>query len=632
MLKFLLHIIIATSCAFICNAQQVVFMAQSSSRQVGLQSRFQVSFTVQNANQINQLKVPNFQNFVIVGGPMQSSSFSTINGSSSSSISYTYYLQPKQVGNYTIAPAIAIVDGKTIKSNEIAIQVVNGEGKSQAQKKSQQYQDPFNDPIFDDDGSLEELNAIKNKKAKNKVLSLKDISDKVFARVDVDKTTAYQGEQITASYNVYSQLPLEAGFKKLMSPDGFWSQDYTNNINPQACEKVVENGKEYRKYTLRKTALFATKSGELVIPSVEIQTAVETNAPAQNNGEEDNFLGALMNQIFNGESMERVPLDLQTAPVKLKINALPLENKPKQFSENIGQYTIEGNIDKTEITTDETSTLQLTIRGNGNIKLISNPVLSIPGDFESIEPSITDTITNSTAEMAGYKIFKYVLSPRNTGELHIPSASFSFFNPQSNTYETVTTPAYTIKVKPGKNILTHKPKGLPQDIHDIVNDDTMQRQTIKKLPENILYWGAYCLPIFALLGINISKKRKQYLENNIVNKKTKNAKYTAMQRLSIAQEMLKDNNRNGFYNETSKAIWLYLSDKLSIPLSKLNKTDVLEILHQEGVSATTKNELQNILQQCETELYAVSYNDNMQQTYDDTLQILSHLENHFSAF
>jgi hypothetical protein len=630
MLKTLLYIFYFICFVQLCNAQELVFMAQSSSRQVGLQSRFQVSFTVQNANQINQLKIPNFEHFVIVGGPMQSSSFSTINGSSSSSISYTYYLQPKQVGNFTIAPAIAIADGKTIKSNEIAIEVLKGESKNQAQKKGQQYQDPFNDPIFDDDESLQKLYAVK--KAKNKVLSIKDITDKVFARVDVDKTNAYQGEQITASYNVYSQLPLEAGFRKLTSPDGFWSQDYTNNINPQACEKVEVNGKEYRKYTLRKTALFATKSGELEIPPVEIQTAVETNAPAQNNGEDDNFLGALMNQIFNGESMERVSLDLQTAPVKLKIIPLPIENKPKQFSENIGQYTIEGNIDKTEITTDENSILQLTVRGNGNIKLISNPVLSIPGDFESIEPTITDTITNSTAEIAGYKIFKYVLSPRNTGDLHIPSASFSFFNPQTNTYETVTTPAYTIKVKPGKNILTHKPKGLPQDIHDIVNDDTMQRKTIKSLPENGLYWGAYCLPIIVLAGINIRKKRKQYLENNVENKKSKNAKHTAMQRLSIAHEMLKDNNRNGFYNETSKAIWLYLSDKLSIPLSKLNKSEVLDMLHQEGVDATTKNDVQNILQQCEIELYAVSHSDNMQQTYDDTLNVLSKLENHFSAF
>jgi BatD DUF11 like domain len=610
-------------------AQELTFLAQSSSRVVGLQSRFQVCFSIQNASQINQFKVPTFENFVIVGGPMQSSSFSTINGSSSNSISYTYYLQPKQIGVFTIAPAYAVIDGRQLKCNALTIEVVKGESKKNAQKKSQQYQDPFNDPFFEDDPIVQRINPKEKKQKKSQVLTEKQIAEKVFARIDVDKLNAYIGEQITATYNVYSQLPLEAGFKKLMSPEGFWSQDYTNNINPQACEKVSINGKEYRKYTLRKTALFATKTGKLNIPSVLIQTNVETGETEQTNTEDDNFLGALMNQILGEETSMRIPLELEASSIQINIMPLPEENKPNQFLQNVGQYTIEGNIDKTEITTDETSTLQLTISGNGNIKVINNPQLSISGDFETVDPIITDTTINGNTQITGYKVFKYILAPRNVGDLHIPAASFSFFDPITKQYQTITTPAYNIKVKPGKNILSNKPKGLPQDIHDIVNDDTMQRNVVTVLPENGLYWGAYCLPIFALFGVSMLKKRKQYLENNIENKKTKNAKQIAMQRLAIAQEMLRDNNKNGFYNETSKAIWLYLSDKLSIPLSKLNKFDVLEMLTKEGVREDVKLDLQNILQQCETQLYAINNTTNMQHTYDETIKTLANLENHF---
>jgi BatD DUF11 like domain len=605
-------------------AQELVFMAQSSSGKVGLQSRFQISFTLQNAPQINQLKVPAFTDFVVVGGPMQSSSFSTINGSSSSSVSYTYYLQPKAIGTFTIQPATAIVDGKAIKSNAIAIEVIKG-GTNNAQKnKSKLYQDPFDDPIFNDEPIVKKT----KKAAKN--ISTKDLANKVFARVDVDKTKAYQGEQITASFNVYSQLPLEAGFKKLMSPQGFWCQDYTNGINPQACERVMENGKEYRKYTLRKVALFATKAGDLEIPSVDIETNVETGESSPMS-EEDNSIGSFLNQLFDGEQVMRIPLSLSTAPVKIVSVPLPNDNVPQNFSQNVGQYTIEGNIDKTEITTDETCVLQFTISGNGNIKLISSPIFSIPGDFESTEPVVSDTITNSSAEMQGYKLFRYTLSPRNAGDLHLPPASFCYFDPQTNTYETITTPAYNIKVKPGKNILHHPSNRLPQDIHDIVNDDTMQRNVLNCLPEYWLYWLGYLIPILVLLGISIYQKRKTFVANNSENIKNKHAKNSATQRLAIAQEMLKDNNKNGFYNETSKAIWLYLSDKLSIPLSKLNKEDTWELLEQEGLPTDVQQSLQHILQQCEENLYAVGGNNAMQQTYNDTVQMIAQLEKHFIA-
>jgi hypothetical protein len=259
--------------------------------------------------------------------------------------------------------------------------------------------------------------------------------------------------------------------------------------------------------------------------------------------------------------------------------------------------------------------------------LISNPNVEIPGDFESVEPIVFDTLTNSGTELSGYKIFKYILSPRNTGELHIDAATFNYFNPQTNQYETVATPAYTIKVKSGKSIISHKPKGLPQDIHDIVNDDTMQKNNGKVLAENPLYWSAYLIPIFGLLGVNLLNKRKQNLEKNKEIKKIKNAKQIAQQRLSIAYEMLKDNNNNGFFNETSKAIWLYLSDKLSIPRSKLNKEDMWHSLSKEGISQEAQIQLQNIIQQCEQSLYAIGMQHNLQATYDSTIDVISQLEN-----
>jgi BatD DUF11 like domain len=603
--------------------QEVRFSAQASSAKVGLQSRFQLCFTIENVAQITSFQ-PFLSQFAVVAGPMQSSSFSNINGSSSSSISYTYYLQPKSMGVFTIAPAIAVCDGKPLKCNAVKIEVVKGNTQGNNQAPSNAYVDPLlnDDPFFN-----QSKKAIRNKKGK--IYTETDLRQKVFARVDVDKVKAYQGQQITANFNVYSQLPLEAGFKKLMSPEGFWTQDYTNDISPQESEKVMIDGKEFRKYTLRKTALFPTKTGALIIPSVDIQTNIDIGDNASDADNED-AMSSFLNQLFNGgETTSQIPLLLSTEPVTIQSMELP--QQPVSFSQAVGRFSIESNISQTDMTTDQEATLVLTIKGDGNIKLLGKPNLQIPGDFESIDPDVFDTITSAGNELAGYKTFTYHLVPRNAGELHIPAANFTYFNPESNTYETVSSPSYAIKVKPGKNKGARSNKGLPKDIHDIVNDDSMQRNTTFILAEKIGYWSLYLLPIMGLLAANLFQKRKKYLKNTVETQKTKNAKQLAQQRLVIAHEMLKENNNNGFYNETAKAIWLYLSDKLSIPLSKLSKENMWSLMDGEGVPQEIKTKLQSITNECEQALYATGNNANMQQVYDDTVEVITELENKLNA-
>jgi hypothetical protein len=622
---------------YVCKAQAMIFSAHASSAKVGLQSRFQITYTIVNANDIAKFQAPSFQNFVIVGGPMQSSSFSTINGSSSSSISYTFYLQPKTTGKFIIPVAQAIVDGRVVKSNAIPIEVVVG--KTVPSAKGKNYIDPFDDPIFNNPFDKNSTHKPPQKKStnpsiplpnSNSILQSNDLKNKVFVRIDVDKTKVFLGEQITVSYNLYTQLPLEAGIKKMLSPEGFWVQEYPKAINPQESERVVENGKEYRKYTLRKTALFATKSGELLIPPIEIEGAIDGGDDSKDEGSRS-IIGSMLNQLLNGSNNLRIPFQLTSNSVSILASPLPessIDNA--NISTNVGQYTIEGNLDKMEITTDESSRLAITIKGVGNIKMISAPKLSIPGDFETFEPTISDTITSLDGAIAGYKTFKYTLVPRNTGELHISAASFSFFNTQSQQYETINTPPYTIKVMPGKKQLKKPISKLPQDIHDIINDDTMQKSKVKIWPLSEWYWLAYLLPIGLLVATSIYKKRKLNAVKNAALQEIKQANTIALQRLSIAKEMLSNNNANGFYNETSKAIWLYLSDKLSVPLSKLSKDNMWQLLTDEGIDSQLQNDIKSVTQECEQALYAIGNAQNMQATYDAANKIIVSLEHQLS--
>jgi hypothetical protein len=618
-----------------CQAQ-LAFVAQSSSQTVGMQSTFQISFTIQNANAINQFSPPNLNAFAVVAGPMQSSSFSNINGASTSSISYTYYLQPKQIGNFTIPAAIAIVDGKRIQCNTINIKVVKG--NTPASKNVQAQQDPFNDPFWnsiigdeEDKEIYEREKALSKKNPKTapvKVLNTKEISEKVFAQIDVDKTTAYQGEQITASYNVYSQLPLEAGFKKLNSPEGFWNQDFTKDINPQAAEKVIIKGKEYRKYTLRKTALFANKSGLLTLPSTEIQCNVEIPNTDTEPTTDGGLLGGLFEKLLGESSVQRVPLQLSTAPVELQIKPLP--SGDINGTALVGIFGLEGNVSKTEMTTDETTTLQYTIQGSGNISLLPSLSVSIPGDFEPTEPRIFDTITaENMGSLQGYKTYTYTLSPRNAGTVTIPAVQFTFFNAQTQQYQTISSPAYTIKILPGKKNLVAKTSALPSDIHDIISNEDLHKKQAIPLLEDKAYWSLFGIPLGLLLISSIAQGRKNSAEKRNQVKQQKNVSQIAEQRLSLAAEMQHTENKNGFYNEMSKAIWLYISDKVGVPLSKLNKEEAWHILQQKGVELQDIEKLQQVAKRCEEAPYSpLPISESTTELYNTAKQCLVQIENH----
>jgi BatD DUF11 like domain len=606
-------------------AQDMSFVATVTANKVGTQNQFQVEYKLNNAARFEGFVQPNLSNFNVVAGPVMSSSFSSINGSAQSSRSYTFVLQPKAPGKFMVPALIAIIDGKSIQSNTCNIEVVKGKLNLPQGGGAMPF-DPHG--IFSKQTPQKSpYKIVPAPQPEQQQLTEADLKDKVFAQIDIDKKTAVVGEQITAEYNVYTRLPLQVGISKPTSPEGFWVQDYAASNNPQQSERVVINGRDYRKHTLRKIALFATGPGKHTIPAVELEAAVQI----ENNEPEsmaDEIISGLFGKRFTLHNTQEIPVTLNTKNVEVNILALPA-NKPEEFMGTVGNFNIESAIDRTELTTDETALLTITLRGNGNIKMLGRPQISFPGDFEVFDPVVYDTISSAINDISGFKTFKYVLQPRNAGQIHIPAASFTYYDAVAKEYKTITTTEYTLKVSPGKNkAKIGKKNVLPQDLHDIVNDDTMKKQVVNLLPEKPYYWVAFLLPILALLGANVYAKRKEKKAITPQQEEQRKVTNVALQRLTIAQEMLKENNALAFYNETSKALILYVSDKMSIPLSKLNKQSADQLLADNNVTNDVRNLLANTTETCEQVLYSGEKPspENMKIVFDNAVHIITQLE------
>lgn len=120
------------------------FSIEVSNTEILLGNYIEVTFTLKNAKG-QKFEAPNFKDFDIVGGPNQSSSFSMMNGETTQSISYTYYLQPKTAGNFYLEPAFIEADGMTMETQPIEIMVLeNPDGIIQKpQRKTPNHLDIF---------------------------------------------------------------------------------------------------------------------------------------------------------------------------------------------------------------------------------------------------------------------------------------------------------------------------------------------------------------------------------------------------------------------------------------------------------------------------------------------------------
>lgn len=576
-------------------SQDVQFTG-SAKNIVSTGEQFRLIYTV-NAKGSN-FKAPSMENFTVLMGPSTSSSSSMqiINGqvSQSFSYSYTYILQANTEGKHTLKPAEIIVNGQTYKSNEIEIEVVKGSSAGQQQQNQANTQQISNEDIF--------------------------------VRVILNKNNVYQGEQIVATVAIYTRLSL-VGFEEMKFPSykGFWSDDIENPAQIQLKNEKY-NGTVYQVGVLKKTLIAPQHSGDLVVEPFDITCVVQQRVQRTRQSFFDDFFGSYQN----------VRKKLTSAPVTVHVKPLP-SNKPPGFSGAVGNFSLHANLDRNNVKMNEAIALTLKLSGTGNHKLAEMPKIDFPPDFEQFDPKITNNINATSSGTSGTKIINYLLIPRHAGEYKIPQASFSFFDLNSQSYKTLYTPEFIIhvdkdSVSSSQAVISEFSKEdvkfLGSDIHYIKSHPGTIKHTGRFLIATPLFYLSYPLS-FGLFVFIIFWRRKQIKRNaDVIAMKNRKASRVAGKRLRSSQKFLKENNKEAFYEELSRALWGYLSDKLMIPVSELSKEKAISELSGKGVSDEVITDINSIIDSCETARYAPSAeNDQLTGLFSNAKEIIGKLEN-----
>lgn len=586
-------------------ADKVRFVAEAADVVVS-GDQVRLVFTV-NSQDIKDFRAPSIKGFDVLMGPSRSqqSSIQIINGkrTSNSSTAFTYILLAGSPGTYTIPAASVEVNGEKVFSNAISIKVL---------------------PQDQNSGNSGNNGGGSASSSRSQAAGSRISANDLFITATASKTTVHELEAILLTYKVYTVVNLRQLYGKMPDLKGFHTQEVEL---PQQKTFTLEHykGRNYNTTVWSQYVLFPQQTGKLEIPSITFDGVV-----AQQTVSDDPF-----DAFFNGGGHVEVKKKITTP--KVVINVQPLPAKPAGFSGAVGEFKLASSINATDVKTNDAVTIKLTLSGTGNMKLIGTPEVKFPQDFEIYDPKVTDDYKLTNSGLTGTKTFEYLAIPRHAGNFTIPAVEFTYFDLKSNSYKTLKTEAYNLKVAKGQgnadqviSDFTNKEsvKMLGRDIRFIKLGDSSLRPKGDFFFGTVGYYLCYLIPLLLFVVFAVIYRQKALENANVAKVKTKKANKVATRRMKLAGKLLAENKKNEFYDEVLKALWGYISDKLSIPVSQLSKDNIEAELTNYGVQEALIAEFIGVLNECEYARYAPgNENEAMDKVYSASVEVISKMEN-----
>ena len=594
---FLICLFVACACF-----SQVIRVSAPSRVEAG--ENFRVSFKV-TTQDVDDFRSGLHSTDVVevIAGPYTSSesSFQMVNGhtSSSSSITYTYTLYAAKSGVYNIPAAHARVGGKQISSSPAKVTVV-GSAQGRGNNSPKMHEDDNYQPHM---------------KAAGSAISGRDL----FIKVSANKKKVYEQEPILLTYKVYTLVDLTQLEGKMPELTGFHTQEIPL---PQQKSFHIErvNGKPYRTVTWSQYVMYPQMTGKMEIPSITFKGIV-----VQQNRSVDPF-----EAFFNGGS-GYVEVKRNIVAPSIKIDVLPLPHKPANFSGGVGKFNISAQLNKNELKAGDPLSLRIVVGGIGNLKLIKQPVVNFPKDWDKYDPKVTDKTKLTSNGLEGNMIYDILAVPRNQGHYTIPPVELTYYDTSLNQYKTIKTQSFEIEVAKGdgsRSSVVDYSKDQPKDIKDIKNGEAELHSVDNFFFGSVGYMMSLLIPFAAFVALLVIFRKRAIDNADLVKMKGKKANKIATKRLRQANKLMLAGKSNEFYDEVLRALWGYVGDKLNMPAEKLSRENISEKLQSHNVDDNTISKFLSAIDDCEMMRFAPGDPEgNMNKTFESAMTAIMEIEN-----
>ncbi|WP_346818156.1 BatD family protein [Mesonia mobilis] len=584
MKQFIFYILLFVS---VSGWAQVKFEAEASREKLGVNERLRVDFTMnQDGDNFNP---PDFKGFTVIGGPNQSISQSFTNGKMSFQKKYSYFLQPNGRGNFKIGQAEVEIEGQTYKTPFIDIEVTAA----------------VDTPT---EGRNPEIIA----------------ADNIHLVAEISNRNPYLNEGISVRYKLY--FSPEITVRQWYPKDNptyadFWSQDI--DIKQLSVKEDLYRGDPYQYVVIRETVLYPQKTGKLKIEPLSL--TVPVNVPSDRR------------DIFGRRLYETIERTVSSNNQTIDVKALPSEGKPANFTGAVGSFNFKVTNTKDVLDATESLQIKLQVSGNGNLKLFQLPKLNLPSSLEVYEPEHQENVNTNLNGMYGNISDNYTVVPQLKGKYPINPVSFSYFDPRTETYKTLTSEEILLNVENGPinnsaPVTSTTSEGntkqavasAPSQFKYIQLDANLKPIDRSPFFKSVGFWAGVVMPLLLIpIGIFTGKKRKSYL-TDAANNTSKKADKLARKYLSEAKKNLGDQKQ--FYEALERALHNYLKAKLSIKTGEMSKDKIKALLAERGVAQETISAFIGILESCEFARYTPTSNVGMQQDYDKAKTTISELD------
>jgi len=542
-------------------AQKPKFYATTDARKIVEGSYLQVKFILEDAEGSN-FKAPKFEGFTVVSGPSSTSSTSIINGVVSREFGYAYGLQPKSLGNKTIPSASILVNGKTMKTQPIAIEVVKGSNKSISADKQ------------------------------------------VFVRTELTDTSTYVGQQIILTYRLYTTVDIRSiNFNTNPSFDGFFTEEL--RTSRQNYKREIIDGVEYFTKPISKVALFPQQTGTYKIEPANIAVGISAQ------GSRSIFAQVIRKNIISEGAT-------------IYVNNLPPPSPT--FSGAVGRYRMQVESTKRSITTDEAITVNMEIIGNGDSKTVNPPRWDLPANLEMYDPNvIEDEVFPSADGLTHRKTFEYLIVAKEPGNYSL-KPKFEYFNVDSNAYVTLEKNLGRIRVLQGSNkntvVLDEKEVEMA-GIFQTTKLKNLSTSSSSSLLPLLLLLGSFLGGLGIFFYGNHLEKSGRF--DPVLIRKNK-AYSVALQKLENSKKLKEQGEPKAFYEEIIRALKSYLTDKYNIPALHINRSELVSKLNDHDISEINLSNFDSILQKSEIAMYAPGQTSDLESVYQSALDLIVELE------
>ena len=565
------------------NAQESALKATVSKNKLGVNQRLRVEFST-NKQGADNFKAPNFKNFKIVGGPSQSVSQSWINGKVTFSKSYTYIIQPKQKGEFNIPPATIEIGGKTIKSNTVKVIVLSA------------------------------VDIPKNPNDPNYIAQ-----QNIHLVAELSKSQPYVGESVYVEYRLYFSDNVgiyDNAITEAPQYNGFWNQEIKRNGTP--VKTGMYNGERYRYAVLHKALLVPTKNGKLTIDPMKMDIIV-----AVPTGRADFFGNVITKQVRR---------EFSSAKKVVTARALPLTNKPENFTGAVGEFSFDVSLNKGSLKANESSLIKVEVNGKGNLKLFELPKIETPEELEIYQPERKERVSVTSSGIRGSVSDTYTVVPEFKGKYKIPKTSFSYFDPKEKIYKTIVTDDLYVDVLEGKSLPKNKSDVVIKQDVKITGENFKYLQTTTSFEpiktavffNSILFYILLFLPTISIPIAIFIYKKKEERNGDIVGNKKRKADRLAKKYLSEAQKEL--GNKEAFYEALERALHNYLKAKLGIETSDISSQKITFLLQDKKVDEVTINSFITVLNDCDFARYTPITNLQMKEEYEKAKEVITQLD------